>query len=55
VTWEEIEAGCEPGDFTVFNVPERVARLGDLWRPVLGSRGRFNLNKLGNTSPRADV
>jgi bifunctional non-homologous end joining protein LigD len=41
--WTEVEAGCEPGDFTVFNVPERVARLGDLWKPLLSSRGRFSL------------
>ncbi len=43
VTWEELEAGCEPSDFTIFNVPERVARLGDLWKPLLSSRGRFDL------------
>lgn len=41
--WAEVETGCEPGDFTVFNVPERVARLGDLWKPLLSSRGRFSL------------
>ena len=39
----EVEAGCEPGDFTIFNVAERVARLGDLWKPLLASRGRFKL------------
>lgn len=43
VTWEEIEAGCEIGDFTIFNVPQRVAELGDLWKPLLQSRGRFKL------------
>jgi bifunctional non-homologous end joining protein LigD len=43
VEWSEIEAGCEPGDFTMLDVAERIARLGDLWRPLLSSRGRFNL------------
>ena len=43
VTWDELEAGCEPGDFTIFNVPERIARVGDLWKPLLSSRGRFDL------------
>ncbi len=43
IEWSELEAGCELGDFTIFNVPERVGRLGDLWKPLLSSRGRFNL------------
>jgi bifunctional non-homologous end joining protein LigD len=43
VTWDELKAGCEIGDFTIFNVPERVARIGDLWKPLLSSRGRFDL------------
>ena len=43
VSWEELEAGCDPSDFTLLNVPERVARVGDLWKPLLGKRGRFDL------------
>jgi bifunctional non-homologous end joining protein LigD len=43
VEWSELEAGCEPGDFTIFNVPQRVAKSGDLWKPLLRSRGRFDL------------
>jgi bifunctional non-homologous end joining protein LigD len=46
VTWDEIEAGCEIGDFTVFNVPQRVAKLGDLWKPLLQQRGRFDLGRV---------
>jgi len=43
VTWEELEAGCEISDFTIFNVPERVAKIGDLWKPLLAKKGRFHL------------
>jgi bifunctional non-homologous end joining protein LigD len=43
VTWEELENGCEPGDFTIFNVAKRIARVGDLWKPLLSKRGRFDL------------
>ena len=45
VTWKEIERGVRIEDFTVTNVPARVAKLGDLWKPLLGTRGRFNLSQ----------
>ena len=45
VTWEEIEKGVRVEDFTLKNVPARVAKLGDLWKALLGARGRFNLSK----------
>jgi bifunctional non-homologous end joining protein LigD len=43
VTWKEVERGIRIEDFTVRNVPARVARLGDLWKPLVAARGRFNL------------
>jgi bifunctional non-homologous end joining protein LigD len=43
VTWWEVEAGFRMEDFRMENVPERVARLGDLWKPLTATRGRFNL------------
>ncbi len=55
VTWEEVEAGCELTDFTIFNVPERVAKVGDLWKPLLSSRGRFDLARLAGKNSRAAV
>jgi bifunctional non-homologous end joining protein LigD len=55
VTWEEIENGCELTDFTVFNVPQRVAAIGDLWKPLLESRGRFDLSRLIGKSTSAEV
>jgi len=45
VTWKEVERGVRIEDFTVKNVPARVAKLGDLWKPLLASRGRFDLAK----------
>ena len=45
VTWKEIESGVRIEDFTLQNVPARVARLGDLWKPLLAARGRFDLKK----------
>jgi bifunctional non-homologous end joining protein LigD len=45
VTWREIERGVRIEDFTVLNVPARVGKLGDLWKPLLLSRGRFNLKR----------
>ena len=46
VTWKEVEKGFEISDFRVANVLKRVARLGDLWKPLLASRGRFRLEKV---------
>jgi bifunctional non-homologous end joining protein LigD len=43
VTWKEVERRIRIEDFTVANVPARVAKLGDLWAPLLKARGRFNL------------
>jgi bifunctional non-homologous end joining protein LigD len=43
VTWREIERGVRIEDFTMNNVPARAARLGDLWKPLLQARGRFDL------------
>ncbi|HEX7138419.1 MAG TPA: non-homologous end-joining DNA ligase [Vicinamibacterales bacterium] len=46
VTWKEVEKGIRIEDFTVINVPPRVAKLGDLWKPLTIARGRFDLAKL---------
>ena len=44
VTWKELERGVQIEDFTIHNVPARVANLGDLWKPLLRQRGRFDLS-----------
>jgi bifunctional non-homologous end joining protein LigD len=43
VTWQEVEDGVEIDDFTIRNVLDRVREVGDLWKPLLQKRGRFNL------------
>ena len=45
VTWQEVQRGIRIEDFTTRNIPARVAKRGDLWKPLLGARGRFNLAK----------
>lgn len=46
VTWAEVESGIRIEDFTIHNVPARVAERGDLWKPLLQKRGRFDLAAL---------
>lgn len=46
VTWDEIEQGVDKNDFNIDTVPARVRRLGDLWKPLLAARGRFDLRKV---------
>lgn len=43
VTWEEVGRGIEIDDFTMKTVPPRVAKIGDLWKPLLAKQGRTNL------------
>jgi bifunctional non-homologous end joining protein LigD len=49
VTWEELEGGARIEDFTLFNVPARVAEHGDLWRGVLEDDGRYDMNRVTST------
>ena len=45
VTWNEIDRGVRIEDFTMMNVPARIARAGDLWKPLLQARGRVDLSQ----------
>jgi bifunctional non-homologous end joining protein LigD len=45
IGWEEVKAGVEIEDFDMANVPQRLAKLGDLWKPLLSQRGRADLAK----------
>jgi bifunctional non-homologous end joining protein LigD len=39
VTWAEIDEGVDPRDFTIQTLPDRLARVGDLWAPLIESKG----------------
>lgn len=43
LTWQEVERGVRMENFTMKTVPSRLAKLGDLWKPVLAQMGRTNL------------
>jgi bifunctional non-homologous end joining protein LigD len=46
VTWDEISAGSDIEDFRIDNLPARLKKLGDLWKPLLPtSRPRVDLTK----------
>lgn len=45
VTWDEVVAGFRIADFTLRNMPARVAEVGDLFRPLLLERKRLKLEK----------
>jgi len=46
VTWQEIERGVRTEDFRMANVPTRLQKLGDLWKPLLQAKGRFQLEQV---------
>ena len=43
LTWAEVEKGVAIEDFRLDNVRARIARLGDLWKPLNAAKGRVNL------------
>jgi bifunctional non-homologous end joining protein LigD len=45
VTWAEVTSGVTVEDFRLDNAPARLAELGDLWAPLVQSRGRFDLER----------
>jgi bifunctional non-homologous end joining protein LigD len=49
LTWQEIDEGhttkLDPRDFTIRTLPDRLALVGDLWKPLLASKG-VDLRKL---------
>jgi bifunctional non-homologous end joining protein LigD len=45
VTWDEIEHGVQMEDFTMNNVPKRLSKIGDLWKPVLAKNGRTDVRQ----------
>jgi bifunctional non-homologous end joining protein LigD len=45
VTWKEVARGVRIEDFTLRNVPARINKVGDLWKPLLQRRGRSDLRQ----------
>jgi bifunctional non-homologous end joining protein LigD len=43
--WDEVAPGLKPTDFTIDNVPARIAKVGDLW--AKGMKKPNDLEKLG--------
>ena len=46
LAWSEVAADFVIEDFRMDNVPARLAKLGDLYAPLLAKRGRFNLDRV---------
>jgi len=46
LAWSEVAADFAIEDFRMDNVPARLAKLGDLYAPLLAKRGRFNLERV---------
>jgi bifunctional non-homologous end joining protein LigD len=42
--WSEVSSGARMEDFRLDNVRQRIAKIGDLWKPLLAARGRTDLS-----------
>jgi bifunctional non-homologous end joining protein LigD len=49
LTWGEIDKGVDPRDFTIRTLPDRLARVGDLWAPLLKDKGVDLRTVIGRT------
>jgi bifunctional non-homologous end joining protein LigD len=45
LTWDEVEKGARIEDFRLDNVRQRIAKVGDLWKGLLATRGRTDLER----------
>jgi bifunctional non-homologous end joining protein LigD len=45
VTWKEVERGVEIEDWRFDNVRARLAKVGDLWKPLLQRTGRVDFRR----------
>jgi len=52
VTWDEVQHGIEPAQFTMRNMPERIETIGDLWAALAKKAGRYDLKKLLHTAQK---
>lgn len=39
--WSEVKKGMLPGNFTIVTLPERVKKMGDIFKPVFGKAANF--------------
>ncbi|MGV3771816.1 MAG: non-homologous end-joining DNA ligase [Verrucomicrobiales bacterium] len=46
VTWDELKSGIKIEDFTLLNMKQRLAEVGDLWQAVASPRGRVDISHL---------
>jgi bifunctional non-homologous end joining protein LigD len=46
VSWDEVKQGFDMDEFHLRSVPARLRKIGDLWKPLLQKRGRFDLQPL---------
>jgi bifunctional non-homologous end joining protein LigD len=45
ITWKEVDKGVEIEDFRIDNVRARFKKTGDLFKPLLQKKGRFDLGQ----------
>lgn len=48
LTWEEVETGIRPTDFTILNMKKRIQEMGDLFKPVTTEKLNQSLDDILN-------